>query len=55
MTGLSILAMAGGLFVLGMMNQPKDRQLALAAQCAGGLLFAGGLLGVAWSLAPPLA
>lgn len=55
MTGIFVLAMAGGLFVLGMMPQPKDRQLARAAQCGGGVLFAIGLIGVAWSLAPPLA
>ncbi|MCW1403523.1 hypothetical protein OKA06_14830 [Novosphingobium sp. MW5] len=55
MTGLSVLAMAGGLFVLGMMPQPKNKQMALAAQCGGGMLFALGLLGIAWSLAPPLA
>ncbi len=55
MTAMSFLAMAGGLFMLGMMQQPKDRQVALAAQCAGGLLFAGGLIGLVWSLTPPLA
>lgn len=55
MTAMNFLAMAGGLFVLGMMPLPKDRQVALAAQCAGGVLFAGGLIGLVWSLAPPLA
>ena len=55
MTGISFLAMAGGLFVLGLMPQPKDKQIALAAQCGGGLLFAVGLMGLAWMLAPPLA
>ncbi|MFM6932261.1 MAG: hypothetical protein ACKOUT_08465 [Novosphingobium sp.] len=55
MTGLSFIAMAGGLFVLGMMPLPKDRQVALAAQCAGGVLFAAGMMGLVWSLTPPLA
>ena len=55
MTGICFLAMAGGLFVLGLMPHPKDKQLALAAQCGGGVLFATGLLGLAWTLAPPLA
>lgn len=55
MTGLSVIAMAGGLFVLGLMPQPKNKQIALAAQCGGGMLFAFGLFGLAWTLAPPLA
>ncbi|MFM5908242.1 MAG: hypothetical protein ACKOPO_11770 [Novosphingobium sp.] len=55
MTGISFLAMAGGLFVLGLMPLPKDRQVALASQAAGGVLFAGGLLGLFWTMVPALA
>ncbi|MFM5930137.1 MAG: hypothetical protein ACKOPQ_04435 [Novosphingobium sp.] len=55
MTAVSFLAMAGGLFVLGLMPLPKDKQMALASQAAGGVLFTGGLLGLFWSMVPALA
>ncbi|WP_158241446.1 hypothetical protein [Novosphingobium sp. TH158] len=55
MTGISFLAMAGGLVVLGLMPLPKDKQLAKASQGAGAALFAGGLLGVLWEIVPAVA
>lgn len=52
MTGFAILAMAGGLAMLGWLPPSKDKRLANLGQLAGGLLFGGGLVGLVFELFP---
>lgn len=55
MTLFSVLAMAGGLAILGLLPLPKNKRAALSSQSAGAALFGIGIVGLIYALMPQVA